>query len=180
MRPLFFTLALLGAATWMPLHAQPSGPVQAATEEAAIAAVLDDFHDAADKGDKARYLGHFTRDGVFMGTDDWERWPLPAFSAYVDERFKDGKGWSYRAVERHVRLAPGGGTAWFDEITESPKWGRFRGTGVLLKQGDRWKIAHYAMSFLVPNEVWEEVSELARAAGAQRARETPVTPAGGE
>lgn len=131
---------------------------------AAVAAVLDDFHDAADKGDKARYLGHFTEDGVFLGTDDWERWPLPVFRDYVEKRFQGGKGWSYRAVERHVRVAEDGGTAWFDEIVESAKWGRFRGTGVLLKRDGQWKVAHYALSFLIPNAVGEEVSRLAQAA----------------
>lgn len=131
---------------------------------AAVAAVLDDFHDAADKGDKARYLGHFTADGVFLGTDDWERWPLPVFRDYVEKRFQGGKGWSYRAVERHVRVAEDGGTAWFDEIVESAKWGRFRGTGVLLKRDGQWKVAHYALSFLIPNAVGEEVSRLAQAA----------------
>ena len=157
---LFLTLSTLLA----------TAPLRAADESAAanaVVAVLDDFHDAADKGDKARYLGHFTEDGVFLGTDDWERWPLPVFRDYVGKRFRDGKGWSYRAVERHVRVAADGETAWFDEIVESPKWGRFRGTGVLLRRGDQWKVAHYALSFLIPNAVGEEVSRLAQAAERQ-------------
>jgi ketosteroid isomerase-like protein len=144
-------------------------PLRAADETSAasaVAAVLDDFHDAADKGDKARYLGHFTEDGVFLGTDDWERWPLPVFRNYVEKRFQDGKGWSYRSVERHVRVAGDGETAWFDEIVESAKWGRFRGTGVLLRQDGQWKVAHYALSFLIPNAVGEEVSRLAQEAQA--------------
>lgn len=152
-------LPLLSLALAMPLYAGP-----ASGDATAVAAVLDDFHDAADKGDKARYLGHFTEDGVFLGTDDWERWPLPVFRDYVEKRFQGGKGWSYRAVERHVRVAEDGGTAWFDEIVESAKWGRFRGTGVLLKRDGQWKVAHYALSFLIPNAVGEEVSRLAQAA----------------
>lgn len=126
---------------------------------------LDSLHDAASKAQKDRYLGLFTQNGVFMGTDDWERWPRPTeLDAYVSERFKDGKGWRYHAIERHINFSAEGNVAWFDEITESEKWGKFRGTGVLVKQGERWKIAHYAMSFLVPNEVWEPVSELSKKA----------------
>ncbi|MFC7048389.1 nuclear transport factor 2 family protein [Emcibacter nanhaiensis] len=135
-----------------------------AAEERAVAALLDGFHDAADKGDKERYLGSMTRDSVFMGTDSRERWPYPEFEKYVGERFRDGKGWSYRSVEKHIDFSPDGRTGWFDEITRSEKWGDFRGTGVVVKEDDAWKIAHYSLTFLVPNQVWEQVSEIVQSA----------------
>lgn len=131
--------------------------------------VLNNLHEAASLANKVAYLELFTDDGVFMGTDDWERWPRPtALDNYVTERFKAGQGWHYRAIERHINFSADANTAWFDEITESPKWGKFRGTGVLVKQGADWKIAHYAMSFLVPNEVWEQVSTISSEAFKQR------------
>jgi ketosteroid isomerase-like protein len=137
--------------------------VAAHHEEEAIGEVLDDFHDAAAHGDKARYLGHMTDDAVFMGTDEWERWPKhPDFVEYVDGRFKDGTGWSYRSVERELSVADSGDVAWFDEVVYSETNGRFRGTGVLVKQDGAWKIAHYAMSFLIFNENWQDVVELTR------------------
>ncbi len=43
------------------------------SEIAAIATVIDDFHDAAAHGDVNRYLDHLTEEAVFMGTDEWER-----------------------------------------------------------------------------------------------------------
>lgn len=133
------------------------------TEMVAIGEVIDGFHDAAAHGDKARYLGHMTDDGVFLGTDEWERWPMqPDFIDYVGSRFKDGAGWNYRSVERQIRLADSGDTAWFDEVVFSAQNGRFRGTGVLSKQDGEWKIAHYAMSFLILNENWPEVIELTK------------------
>jgi ketosteroid isomerase-like protein len=138
-------------------------------EEAAIRKVLDDFHDAAAHGDRDRYLGHMTDDAVFMGTDEWERWPKrPDFVDYVDSRFRDGSGWSYRSVERHINLASSGDVAWFDEVVFSETNGRFRGTGVLVKQGDEWKIAHYAMSFLIFNENWQDVIELTEKTRAEK------------
>jgi len=141
-----------------------------ADDKAAINLLMDGFHAAAAAADRDRYLGYFTENGVFMGTDDWERWPLnPDFRNYVAERFKNGVGWTYRPVERHIAFAPDGKVAWFDEITRSEKWGLFRGTGVLLKQKDGWKIAHYAMSVLVPNEAWVAVSDLNKAAVKRRA-----------
>lgn len=128
-----------------------------------IGDVLDAFHDAAAHGDKGRYLGLMTDDAVFMGTDEWERWPKqPEFTDYVGGRFKDGSGWNYRSVERNIRVSDAGDTAWFDEVVFSEQNGRFRGTGVLSKKDGEWKIAHYAMSFLILNENWPEVIELTK------------------
>ncbi len=127
----------------------------------AIAATIDGFHAAAARGDKTAYLDTMTEDGVFLGTDEWERWPkVPTFTSYVSDRFADGGGWTYRSVERNVTLAENGHTAWFDEVIVSSSDARFRGTGVLVKANDQWKIAHYAMSFLVMNEIWDDVIRL--------------------
>jgi ketosteroid isomerase-like protein len=143
-------------------------PPTAQTE--AIDAVLDDFHDAAAHGDKDRYLGHLTEYAVFLGTDESERWPKhPDFSDYVDARFQDGSGWSYRSVERQIQLSESADTAWFDEVVYSETNGRFRGTGVVVREDDTWKIAHYAMSFLIYNENWEEVIAITQQAAAQKA-----------
>ena len=102
------------------------------SELEAVNKVLDDFHDAAAQGDKQRYLDHFTEDGVFLGTDEWERWPKhPDFTDYVSSRFKDGVGWNYRSVERTVSISVSADIAWFDEVLFSENSGRFRGTGVL-------------------------------------------------
>jgi len=156
MRSVLFAVAavLLAAAA----AAQDSEPTVEAIE-----AVIDDFHDAAAHGDKARYLGHMTDDAVFMGTDEWERWPKkPDFEEYVGSRFQDGRGWTYRSVDRNVRVSELGNVAWFDEVVFSETSGRFRGTGVLLLEDGEWKIAHYALSFLVFNENWQDVIELTR------------------
>jgi ketosteroid isomerase-like protein len=163
----FRAFALLLMALLAPGALAQSDSADAPT--AAIDSVLDDFHAAAAEADAARYLGHFADNGVFLGTDDWERWPLENFRAYVAERFANG-GWTYYPRQRNVAVQ--GDVAWFDEIVESPRWGRFRGTGVLMHRDGRWRIAHYALSFLVPNENWEAVSELARAGFRARAAET--------
>jgi len=131
--------------------------------------LIDGFHTAASQADLAKYLGSFTATGVFMGTDDWERWSRPiSLDKYVTERFSEGKGWTYKPVERHLSFSEDNNTAWFDEIIVSKKWGRFRGTGVAINQNGHWKIAHYALSFLVPNEAWEKVSEISSQAFSER------------
>lgn len=128
------------------------------TALAAINRVIDDFHDAAANGDEARYLGHLSDDAVFMGTDETERWPKhPDFAGHVEARFENGRGWDYESIDRNVRVSDGGTFAWFDEVVYSESNGRFRGTGVLVNESGRWKIAHYAMSFLIDNADWERV-----------------------
>ena len=158
----FFSLA------WAPTLAADKNDLKTA-DKAAINSLVDGLHEAAAKADKDGYLNHFTKDGVFMGTDDWERWPMePDFKAYVAERFKGGTGWTYKSLERHIAFSPDNNVAWFDEILTSEKWGLFRGTGVVLKQEGQWKTAHYSMSVLVPNEVWVSVSDLNKAAVKKR------------
>lgn len=157
MKTTLIGIALLTLTAWTDGHAQ-----RADDSRALIDATLDGFHAAAAVGDKDRYLNHLTEDAVFLGTDEWERWPKqPTFADYVDSRFKDGSGWSYRSVERNVRVDDERRVAWFDEVVQSvANGGRFRGTGVLVNVDGDWKIAHYALSFLVFNEDWEAVLEL--------------------
>ena len=140
-------------------------------DEQAIGEVIDNFHAAAAAADMDRYLGYMTDDGVFMGTDEWERWPKhPDFTDYVAGRFAGGTGWTYRSVDREIMLADSGDIAWFDEVIFSETNGRFRGTGVVVKSEGEWKIAHYAMSFLIFNENWPEVVELTKKTAAEKAQ----------
>jgi uncharacterized protein (TIGR02246 family) len=129
--------------------------------------VLDDFHAAAAAADGERYFGHFTPDGVFIGTDATERWSVDEFRAYAQPHFSKGKGWSYTATERHVRLSDDGRTAWFDERLENEKYGEVRGSGVLQFEDGAghdgtWRIAQYVLSFPVPNELAGDLVERIR------------------
>src|SRR5205814_6858186 len=111
-----------------------------------IERVLDDFHDAAARADEERYFAHFAADGVFLGTDAAERWDVAAFRAYAHPHFAKGKAWSFRAVERHVDLAPDGRTAWFDEKLDTARLGPARGSGVVVLEDGAWKVAQYNLA----------------------------------
>jgi len=130
-----------------PVFAQEAQPLASKLIEL-IDKKMDDFHAA--QGDKRRYLNHFSQDSVFMGTDDWERWPYEVFAKYVNKHFKGGKGWSYTPVTRYTNLNSQKTFAWVDEIVESEKWGRFRGTAVLENTQQGWKLKHYSLTKLVP------------------------------
>ncbi len=124
----------------------------------AVAAVLDDFHDAAAKGDEDRYFAHFHRDGVFLGTDATERWTAGEFRAWAEPYFERNSAWVYRAMKRNVSIAPDGRSAWFDESLWNEKMGECRGTGVLLREDGRWRVAQYNLTVPVPNEIMGEVA----------------------
>ena len=153
-----WTLAVACCAAFGP---DPKPPVQVA-----VAAVLDELHDAASKGDGQRYFSLFAPDAVFFGTDASERWPISEFRAYAMERFRQGSTWTYHVVQRHVSITEDGHTAWFDERLHNDKYGECRGTGVLVESDGRWRIAQYNLTIPIPNEIaLEVVAMIKRAEG---------------
>ena len=135
-----------------------AAPVQVApfveAETASVERVLDAMHAAASKADGEAYFASFTADGRFIGTDATERWSLPEFRAYAMPYFSQGKGWTYRPVTRTVTIAPVDCrcVAWFDEVLDNDAYGTTRGSGVLRRTDDGWKIEQYVLSFAVPND----------------------------
>src|SRR4051812_8522890 len=131
--------------------------VEAAQSDAsAIAHVLEDFHDAAAKGDFDRYFSHWTDQSVFLGTDATERWVGREFKEFARPHFPKGKGWTSRPRDRHISLVAGGGTAYFDELLDNDKLGLCRGSGVLARQGGDWKVLQYNLSIPIPNDLAED------------------------
>lgn len=124
--------------------------------EKTIAAVLDDFHDAAAAADGARYFAHFAPDGVFLGTDASERWTAAEFKAYAAPHFAKGRGWKYTPKSRNITLSANGNTAWFDELLDNEAFGLCRGSGVLMRRENRWKISQYNLSVPIPNALMTE------------------------
>lgn len=118
---------------------------------AAVAAVLDDWHLAAAQADETRYFGHLREGAVFLGTDAAERWTKEAFQVWAHPFFQRGRAWSFKARTRSVALSPAGKTAWFDESLETPNLGPARGSGVLVLEQGRWRIAQYNLSVPIPN-----------------------------
>ena len=124
-------------------------------QRAAIDALIDGLHQDAHEGNFQTYFDRYTPDAVFLGTDKSERWTIDQFKVYAEPAFEDGHGWTYSVKERNWEGE--GSTRWFDEVLLNEKLGHCRGTGVVeLIDGD-WKIAHYALTMLVPNGIAAEV-----------------------
>lgn len=135
-----------------------------ADEPARIAATLDLLHASAAKADGTTYFGLFTPDAVFIGTDVAERWSIAEFRAYAEPGFAKGTGWVYTVRHRELTIAPIACrcVAWFDEVLDSQKYGTSRGTGVLMRTPAGWKIAQYALTFPMPNDLAAEFTQRIR------------------
>ena len=121
------------------------------TEKDHLDSLLTAWHQAASDADFDAYFGLMTPDGVFIGTDASENWGREAFMEFSRPYFERGKAWSFRAIERNIYLGPEGNTAWFDELLDT--WMQLcRGSGVLVKTQEGWKLAHYVLSMTMPNE----------------------------
>lgn len=120
-----------------------------------IDALVDGLHQDAHEGNFQSYFDRYTSDAIFLGTDKTERWNIEEFKAYAKPAFADGNGWTYSVVERNWEGV--GGTRWFDEILFHEKLGHCRGTGVVQLIEGEWKILHYALTMLVPNEIAADV-----------------------
>ncbi len=142
-------------------------------KDVSVLRTLDSFHAAAARADGAAYFRLFADDGVFIGTDASERWTVAEFRAYAEPYFSQGKGWVYtpRAGSRHVAFNAAGDVAWFDELLDSASYGTSRGTGVMVYKSGEWKIAQYALTFPIPNDLAKELT--ARIAAFERAATNP-------
>lgn len=131
------------------------------TQHAAdIGRMLDDFHDAAAKADGDRYFAHFAEGAVFLGTDPTERWTVEEFRAWSAPYFERDSAWTYHAISRHVQIDDSGAVGWFDEVVRNETYGDLRGTGVVLLQNGKWKLAQYNLTFLIPNDDAAKVLEI--------------------
>ena len=124
-------------------------------QRAAIDALIDGLHQDAHEGNFHTYFDRYAPDAVFLGTDKSERWTIDQFKVYAEPAFEDGHGWTYSVKERNWEGE--GSTRWFDEVLLNEKLGHCRGTGVVELIDGEWKIAHYALTMLVPNEIAAEV-----------------------
>jgi len=127
------------------------------TDRAQVDAVLDEFHAAAADADEERYLATLAPDAVFLGTAPGERWAGESFRDFVHSYFSRGKGWRYVPSARSVHITSDGLTAWFDETVENEHFGACRGSGVVRRHGDEWRIAQYNLTIPVPDELAPEL-----------------------
>ncbi len=147
-------LSILYCACSSPVH--PSPTIDIVNEKKQIIAMLDSFNLAAAKADYNGYFNFYAEDAIFTGTDATERWDKAAFMAWAKPIFDKGRAWDFKAMERNIYFDKTGKLAWFDELLNT-QMKICRGSGVLVKEGDSWKLKQYILSTTIPNDKIDSV-----------------------
>ena len=121
--------------------------------------MLDSFNTAASNADYNTYFNFYTDYAIFTGTDATERWNKKEFMSYAKPFFDKGKAWNFTSLERHIYIDPQGTNAWFDELLNT-QMKICRGSGVLVKEGNGWKVIQYILSATIPNDVMDSVVKI--------------------
>jgi len=120
---------------------------------------LNAWHKAAANADFDVYFNLMTKDGVFIGTDATENWQNDAFRAFSKPYFDNGKAWSFNVVQRNIYVSEDNSLAWFDELLDT-QMKICRGSGVMKKENNMWKVAHYVLSMAIPNDNVSEIVKI--------------------
>ncbi|TKC00282.1 nuclear transport factor 2 family protein [Pedobacter cryophilus] len=128
-------------------------------EKPEINIMLDSFNQAAADANFDLYFSFYTDDAIFTGTDATERWDKEEFMVWAKPIFERGRAWNFTALERHINFDSTGNIAWFDELLNT-QMKICRGSGVLIKQGDQWKVKQYILSATIPNPIMDDVVKM--------------------
>lgn len=129
----------------------------ARADTAQIGQVLDALHERAAAADFDGYFSLYHEDAVFLGTDRAEYWTLAELKRYARPHFEAGNGWTYQPQERFIHSS--GDTAWFEERLQHERYGETRGTGVLLRTDEGWRVVQYNLTLPIPNELFRGIAD---------------------
>jgi len=141
--------------------AQQAAPTATAIADSKkqIAAMLDSFNIAAAKADYTGYFNFYTADATFNGTDATENWDKKAFMAWAKPFFDKKTTWNFTAIRRNIYFGKYADMAWFEELLDT-QMKICRGSGVVIKQGNDWKVQQYVLSTTIPNTVLDAVIKI--------------------
>ncbi len=121
-----------------------------------IAAMLDSFNVVAARADYDAYFNFYTADATFLGTDATEHWDKKAFMVWAKPFFDRKKAWNFTSIQRNIYFGKYEDIAWFDELL-STQMKICRGSGVVVKQNNEWKLQQYVLSMTIPNSVGDSI-----------------------
>ena len=121
--------------------------------------VLDDLNLYASAADFKNYFDLYAEESTFIGTDANEIWTKKEFMDYARAPFEKAKAWSFTSLKRNITFSNDGKYAWFDELLDT-QMKLCRGSGVLEKIGNQWKIKQYVLSMTIPNDVNKEIIKI--------------------
>ena len=124
-----------------------------------VSKVLDDLNTFAADADFKNYFNLFATESTFIGTDATEVWNKKEFMDYSKPHFDKGKAWNFTSLKRNISFSSDGKYAWFNELLDT-QMKLCRGSGVLEKIGNQWKITQYVLSQTIPNDANDEVIKI--------------------
>ncbi len=130
-----------------------------ADDSQVINGMLDAWHRAAAVADEDVFFGSMAAGAVYLGTDASEKWLRDELEEWSEKYFARESAWDFKPKQREVYFSKNQQIAWFDEQLDT--WmGVCRGSGVLRKEKGEWKLAHYNLAVLVPNDKIQGFIEL--------------------
>lgn len=123
--------------------------------------ILEKWHNDVAIFDYDSYFNFMSNEFIFLGTDPEERWTKDQFSAYCKPYFARKSTWDFKTNWRNWYFSEDHKVAWFEESLET-KMDECRGSGVLIKTNEGWKIAHYNLTVLIENEKMKKFLKLRR------------------
>lgn len=124
-----------------------------------VSKALDDLNTFAATADFKNYFALYSDESTFVGTDANEVWNKEEFMDYAKPHFDKGKAWTFTSLKRNITFSTDGKYAWFDELLDT-QMKLCRGSGVLEKIGNQWKIKQYVLSMTVPNDISNQVIKI--------------------
>ncbi|KIA88830.1 nuclear transport factor 2 family protein [Kaistella jeonii] len=124
-----------------------------------VSKVLDDLNLYAATADFKNYFNLYAEESTFIGTDANEVWNKKEFMDYAKSAFDKGRAWSFTSLKRNITFSADGKYAWFNELLDT-QMKLCRGSGVLEKIGNQWKIRQYVLSMTIPNEVNKDIIKI--------------------
>jgi hypothetical protein len=120
---------------------------------------INNWHHAAAVADENVFFGSLDENAVYLGTDSKERWLKHEFMNWGIKYFEQDTAWSFTPYNRFWEFSEDMNYAWFDELLNT-HMGICRGSGVLVKCKDGWKIKHYNLALTLRNEQMNEYRNL--------------------
>jgi hypothetical protein len=125
---------------------------------------IDNWHVAAGKADAKVFFESMAEHCVYIGTDASERWTKSEFVSFAKPYFDKGKAWDLKPYDRDLHVTSDGKVAWFSELLTT--WmGVCRGSGILIRSDQGWKLEQYHLSVTVPNDLIKDFISLVEAKG---------------
>lgn len=156
---LSFLLVLLSSCTNNTEQPSGSNTTAISTYKEQIAMMLDSFNIAAANSEYEKYFSFFADDATFIGTDATENWDKNSYMKWAKPYFDKKTTWNFKSLNRHIYFGTNKDIAWFDELLET-RMKICRGSGVVEKQNNKWRIKQYVLSMTIPNSKTGSVIEL--------------------